>query len=103
MGKRNPGNQIAITKRLLKYDTPKQQVKMQILKMNGWDFPRGPVVKTSPSSAGGASLIPGWEAQIPQNSEPKNQNNIVVNSIKTLKMVHIHPKKKSLKKKMDLI
>ena len=35
---------------------------MQILKMNGWDILRGPVVKNSPSSAGGASLIPGWEA-----------------------------------------
>ena len=25
------------------------------------DFPDGPVVKTSHSSAGGAGLIPGWE------------------------------------------
>ena len=29
------------------------------------DFPGGPVVKTSPSSAGGAGLIPGQRAKIP--------------------------------------
>ena len=29
------------------------------------DFPGGPVVKTSLSSAGFAGLIPGWEAKIP--------------------------------------
>ena len=37
------------------------------------DFPGGPVVKTSPSNAGGAGLIPGQEAKIPHASEPKNQ------------------------------
>ena len=35
---------------------------MQVLKMNECDFPRSLVVKTSCSSAGGASLIPGWGA-----------------------------------------
>ena len=38
------------------------------------DFPGGPVVKTSPSSAGGAGLIPGPGAKIPHASRPKNQN-----------------------------
>ena len=61
-----------------------------------WDFPGGPVVKTSPSNAGGAGSIPGQRAKIPHASQPKNQNikkktrsNIVMNLIKTLKMVHI--------------
>ena len=39
-----------------------------------WDFPGGPVVKTSPSNVGGASLIPGWGAKIPHALWPKNQN-----------------------------
>ena len=39
-----------------------------------WDFPGGPVVKTSPSNAGGAGSIPGWGAKIPHASWPKNQN-----------------------------
>ena len=29
------------------------------------DFPGSPVVKTSPSNAGGAGSIPGWGAKIP--------------------------------------
>ena len=37
------------------------------------DFPGGPVVKTLPSNAGGAGLIPGWGAKIPHTSRPKNQ------------------------------
>ena len=46
------------------------------------------MVKTSsPSNAGGAGLIPGWEAKMPCALWPKNQNikqrNIVTNSIKT--------------------
>ena len=55
-----------------------------------------------PFIAEGAGSIPGWEAKIPHAVWPKNQNinngsNILTNSLKTLKMVHI--KKKSLKKK----
>ena len=38
------------------------------------DFPGGPVVKTSPSNAGGAGSIRGWGAKIPHASGPKNQN-----------------------------
>ena len=37
-------------------------------------FPGGPVVKTSPSNAGGAGLIPSRGAKIPHASRPKNQN-----------------------------
>ena len=54
------------------------------------------MVKTSPSNAGGAGSIPGQGAEIPHASWPKTQNinrsNIVTNSIKTLKMVHIFKK-----------
>ena len=32
------------------------------------DFPGGPVVKTSPSSAGDEGLIPGWGTKIPHAS-----------------------------------
>ena len=39
-----------------------------------WDFPSSPVVKTLPSSAGGAVAIPGWGAKIPHASWPKNEN-----------------------------
>ena len=38
------------------------------------DFPGSPVLKTSPSNAGGAGLIPGWGAKIPHASRTKNQN-----------------------------
>ena len=37
-------------------------------------LPGGPVVKTSPSSAGGEGSIPGWGAKIPHALWPKNQN-----------------------------
>ena len=59
------------------------------------DFPGSPVVKTSPSNTGGADSIPGRGAKIPHASRPRNQNrsNIVTNSIKTLKMVHVKKKK----------
>ena len=35
------------------------------------DIPGGPVVKTSPSNAGGAGSIPGRGAKIPHTSWPK--------------------------------
>ena len=46
------------------------------------------------SSAGGTGLITGWRAKIPYASWPENEsiNDIVINSIKTLKMVHIKKK-----------
>ena len=42
------------------------------LKHKNGDFPGGPVVKTSPSNAGGAALIPGLGAKIPHASRLKN-------------------------------
>ena len=39
----------------------------------GGDFPGGPVVKTSPSNAGGAGSIPGQGAKIPHASQPKKK------------------------------
>ena len=56
------------------------------------DFRGGPVVKTSPSNAGGVGSIPGWGAKTPRASWPKKQNKISVATdlIKTLKMVHIN-------------
>ena len=41
---------------------------------NSWDFPVGPVVKTSPSNTGCAGLIPGQRAKISHASRPKSQN-----------------------------
>ena len=38
-----------------------------------WDFPGGPVVRTSPSNAGGVGLIPGGRAKIPHASWPKKR------------------------------
>ena len=38
------------------------------------DFPGGPVVKTSPSCAGGAGSIPGQGAKIPRASQPKKKS-----------------------------
>ena len=56
-----------------------------------------------PFSVGGS--IPGREAKIPHTSQSKKQSilkkrrsDIVTNSIKTLKMVHIKKKKKTLEK-----
>ena len=37
-------------------------------------FPGGPVVKTSPSNAGGSRSFPGWDTKIQHASQPKNQN-----------------------------
>ena len=52
------------------------------------------MVKTAPSNAGAVGVIPGQGTKIPHASWPKKQNinnssNIVTNSRKTLKMVHI--------------
>ena len=65
------------------------------------DIPGGPVVKTLFSNAGGAGLIPWSRSQDPTYliaKKPKHGSNVVTNSIKTLKMVHIETKQ-SLKKK----
>ena len=39
-----------------------------------WDLPGGPVIKTSPSDAGGAGLIPVQGVKIQHVSQPKKQN-----------------------------
>ena len=45
-----------------------------MVKVNStWDFPGGPVVKTSPSKAGGVSLIPGQGAKIPDGKPKKKK------------------------------
>ena len=67
---------------------------------NRQEFPFDPVVKTLPSNPGGASSIPGQGVRIPLALQPeqnkaKNRGNIITNSIKTLKMVHIKKKKKN--------
>ena len=50
-----------------------------MVKVNStWDFPGGPVVKTSPSKAGGVSLIPGQGAKIP-DGKPKKKKIIIIN------------------------
>ena len=61
------------------------------------------MVKILPSSAEDVSSIPGHGTNILHASGPKTkqnikQGNIVINSIKTLKMVHI---KKLIKKHMN--
>ena len=40
----------------------------------GGNFPGGPVVKASPSNAGGMDLIPGQGPKIPHILQPKHQN-----------------------------
>ena len=55
------------------------------------------MIKTSPSNAVGEGLISDQEAKIPHALWPKNQNikqNIVTNSIKTLKMATSKKKKR---------
>ena len=57
------------------------------------DFPGSQVVKTLPSKAGGEGSTPGRELRsyMPQGQKTKTQNrsNLVTDSVKTLKMVHI--------------
>ena len=69
------------------------------------DFLRSPVVKTSPSNAGGAVFIPGWElrSHMPKCGLKKKKKNIKQkqrckkNSIKPIKMFHItHTKERCL-------
>ena len=45
----------------------------QVLKRNFQGFPGGLVVKTLPSSVGGAGLIPGQGAKTPHASWPKKK------------------------------
>ena len=42
-----------------------------VVNLEEGDFPGGPVIKTSPSNAGGVGWIPGWGAKIPYTLQPK--------------------------------
>ena len=42
-------------------------------KPHTWDFPGSPAVKTSPSNAGGAGLIPALGTKIPHVSKQKKK------------------------------
>ena len=53
---------------------PRRKNGRAMLKRTIQAFPGGPVVKTSPSNAGGLGSIPGWGLRIPHASWPKNQN-----------------------------
>ena len=62
------------------------------------------MVKALLSNARGEGSFPGQGTKIPlpfssQKTKTQNRNNIVTNSLKSLKMVHIQKKKKKLKKK----
>ena len=43
-------------------------------RLNSWDLPGSPLVKSSPFNAGDMGLIPDQRARIPHDSWPKNQN-----------------------------
>ena len=51
-----------------------EDLYQNIKNIHRWDFPGGPVAKTSPSNAGGAGSIPGWGAKMSHASETKNRN-----------------------------
>ena len=53
---------------------PAKNLRVLLLKKEGRDFPGSPVVRTSPSNAGGVGSIPGRGAGIPHTSRPKNQD-----------------------------
>ena len=66
------------------------------------------MVKIAHFNAGGVGSIPAREAKIPHASGPKTQNiekrnNVVMNLIKTLKMVHIKKILKEKKRKTALL
>ena len=79
------------------------------LKALGEDFLGDLVVKTLPSSAGVAGLIPGQGAKIspafwPKKKKPKiHRNNVVTNSIKTVKMAHFQKKYLKMKVKIKVM
>ena len=62
-------------------------------------FPGSPVVKTSPSSAGGVGSIPGQGTKIPHASRPKHQTEANCNKFNKEFKNGPHQKKKSLKNK----
>ena len=67
-----------------------------ISKIEVGGLPFRTVVKTSPSNTGDADSVPGQRAKVTYSSGQNTQNrrNIVTNSIKTFKMVHIKEEKR---------
>ena len=84
------------------------------LKEEDMDFPGGPVVKTLPCNAGGVGSIHDQGAKVLHTSRTttattkkpaekqniNNRSNIVTNSIKTLKMVHVKKFQKRREQKL---
>ena len=70
-----------------------------IIKRGLADFSGGPVVETSPSNAGGAYLIPGWElsSHVPRGQRNIKQKQYCNKFSKDIKMVNIRKKKKTPK------
>ena len=68
-----------------------------------WDFPGGPVVKTLPSNQGVQVQAPGSQlwSHMPhgQNTKTQNRNNVVIKSVKTLKIIYV---KKIFKRKIPV-
>ena len=44
---------------------------LEFQQSKAWDFPSGPLVKTSPSNARGAGSMPGWGPKTPHASGSK--------------------------------
>ena len=69
---------------VLKVVIPRPAAPGNVLEMQDWDFPGGPVVKNPPCSAGEVGLIPGQGTKIPTcyrvtkrarcNTEPARHN-----------------------------
>ena len=70
-----------------KFSLYKKLDNIHVNKKKAWDFPSGPVVKTSPSNAGCTGSVPSQGAKSPHALWPKSQNksSTVTGSIKTLK------------------
>ena len=76
---------------------PRIEIPEDDARMTSGDFHGDPVADTSFSNAGSAGSIPGQGVRVPHTSWPENKNikkkrsssNIITNSVKILKMVHI--------------
>ena len=78
-----------------------KQTKIPCIEKTARTSLRSPMVKTWPSNVQGAGWIPGRGAKIQHALWPENQNidsssNMVTNSIKTLKRVHMKISKNSV-------
>ena len=67
-------------------------------------FPGSPVVKTSPSNAGGEGSVPGQGTKIPHTLQPKNpkqETEAILSQIQLKTFLNGLYKKESLRKKRD--